>query len=305
MTERLVLLINPVAGRQAPLARWPAIPAVLAERGPVSVVIPESAAALDRAARDAAGDGHTLIVAGGDGTVNRVLNAVVGVEVAIGVLPTGSGNDFCRGLGLPLDPVAAAKRLVHAQPRRIDLTEVNGRRIATVAGLGLVADASALVRSLGGAGSALRPLVRTLGPHAYLLAAGAQVFGRRRITTPLHLEGRGSGGEWTWNGDAHAVFIANQALLGAGLRLPVDAVIDDGMCEIAIVPRDARIRLARHLSCLRSSRPVPPGALVVHRASAACIELAASMAMSADGDHLMTADRFRITVHPRALSVLV
>jgi len=305
MTERLVLLINPVAGRQAPLARWPGLPGILGARGPVSVMVPDTAAAFDRAAREAAAGGQTLIVAGGDGTVGRVLNAVADVDVTIGVLPTGSGNDFCRGLGLPLDPIAAARRLVHAQPRRIDLTEVNQRRIATVGGLGLVADASALVRSLGRPGSMLRPIVRALGPHAYLLAAGAQVFGRRRTATPLRVGGRGPAGEWDWNGDAHAVFVANQALLGAGLRLPVDAAIDDGLCEIAIVPRDSRIGLARNLSCLRSSRPVPPGALVVHRASTADIELPAPMAMSADGDHLATADRFRITVQPRALSVLV
>jgi diacylglycerol kinase family enzyme len=305
MTERLLLLINPLAGRRPLLARWPAIPAILGVRGSVSVLVPETAAALDRAARDAAHGGQILIVAGGDGTVGRVLNAVAGAAVTIGVLPAGSGNDFCRGLGLPLDPIAAARRLVHAHPRRIDVVEINGRRIATVGGLGLVADASALVRSLGGPGSLLRPLVRTLGPHAYLLAAGAQVFGRRRITTRFRIEARGPGGEWDWSGDAHAVFIANQALLGAGLRLPVDAAIDDGMCEIAIVPRDSRIRLARNLSSLRSNRPVPPGALVVHRASVACIELPAPMAMAADGDHLTTADRFRITVHPRALSVLV
>ena len=50
MAERLLLLINPVAGRQPPLARWPEIPGILAERGPVSVAVPETAAALDRAA---------------------------------------------------------------------------------------------------------------------------------------------------------------------------------------------------------------------------------------------------------------
>lgn len=304
MRERLVLLVNPAAGGRSALDRWPELPSTLAARGEVSVVTPRGAAMLEEIARAAALDGRTLIVAGGDGTVGRVLNAVGDLDPTIGVLPTGSGNDFCRGLGLPVDPRAAAHRLARGTPRRIDVIEVNGRRLATVGGLGLVADASALVSSLGRPGSWLRPVVRMLGSQAYLLAAGVQIFSRRQVSMPVTLDGGTADDRWRWQGDAHAVFVANQSGLGAGLRLPVAASIDDGSCEIAIVPRDRRVRLARNLTCLRSDRPVPQGALLVYRASHACIRLTAPAPMFADGDHLTESDRFRIDVRPRALKVL-
>ena len=94
---------------------------------------------LTAAARAAAAGGHTIIVAGGDGTVHHVVNALASVPSTIGILPSGTGNDFARALGLPLDVVAAAARLAQGRTRRVDLAEVNGRVFCTVGGTGLMA----------------------------------------------------------------------------------------------------------------------------------------------------------------------
>ena len=304
MPELVTLLVNPSAGAGHVLDRWPEVPGILARRGELEVRTSVTAAILADDARAAAADGRTIIVAGGDGTVNLVLNAVNGLRVCLGVLPVGSGNDFARCVGLPPDPLAAARRIASGTATALDLVEVNGHRFATVGGLGLVADTSALVGRAGRHGSAFRPIVRALGSHAYILAAAAQIALTPRTTTCVVVEGRGRGGPWRWEGACHAVFVANQPLLGSGLRLPVASSSNDGECEVCVVPQDWRVRLALNLACLRGSRRVPEGALLVFRARSAMIECAETVRFAADGEVFETARRFSVDVHPGAVDVL-
>src|SRR3954469_14965036 len=156
MPERLTLIVNPTAGGGRILERWPELPSLLARRGELELLTPSTADVLVTQARAAAAAGRTLIVAGGDGTVNRVINAVSGIHACLGVLPVGSGNDFARCVGLPADPVAAARRIAVGSVTALDVVEVNGHRFATVGGLGLVADTSAVVGRAGRHGSVWR-----------------------------------------------------------------------------------------------------------------------------------------------------
>jgi diacylglycerol kinase (ATP) len=304
MPERLTLIVNPSAGGGRILERWPELPSLLARRGELDVLMPPTGDLLAVQARAAAAAGRTLIVAGGDGTLNRVINAVNGLHASIGVLPVGTGNDFARCVGLPADPLAAARRIAAGSLTALDLVEVNGRRFATVGGLGLVADTSAAVGRAGRHGSVWRPVVRALGSYAYLLAAAAHIALQRRPTTRIVIEGEGRDGRWRWEGECHAVLVANQPSLGAGLRLPVPSSSTDGECEVCAVPRDWRVRLALNLACLRGSRPVPDGALIVFRASRATIDCAEDVGFAADGEVFESGRRFSVCVRPGAIEVL-
>jgi YegS/Rv2252/BmrU family lipid kinase len=89
----------------------------------------------EQARRAIAGGCDTVIACGGDGTIHDVIQGVAGSQAALGVLPMGTANALAHDLGLPLNPVAAAKALLHAQPKRIALGRVElesmaGGRIA-------------------------------------------------------------------------------------------------------------------------------------------------------------------------------
>jgi diacylglycerol kinase (ATP) len=299
----LTLLVNPSAGGGHALCRWPDLSSVLGACGSVTIVEPRSAADLEHAARQAAGEGRVIVIAGGDGSVHRVINALAGLPATIAVLPVGSGNDFSASLGLPADPLEAARRVVAGRVRAIDLVAVDGRLFCTVGGLGLVADSAALVGRLGQPGSRLRPAIRALGPRAYLLAAAAYIT-RGPVGIAIRIDAESTAGGWTWSGDVHALFVANQQLLGAGLRLPVPSSNTDGECEIAIVPRTGRLRLARSLRCLETGSPVPPDVLIVRRATKATIATGTVSPFVADGELLPPASRFAAKVRPGALQVL-
>ena len=96
---------------------------------------PPTVAALRDAIVAAIASGATHIaVAGGDGTVHHAVNALGDRPVALVPVPIGSGNDFSRALGVNPDLSTLAARLANLQTRRIDLIEVNGQRVCTVAG---------------------------------------------------------------------------------------------------------------------------------------------------------------------------
>jgi diacylglycerol kinase family enzyme len=86
-----------------------------------------------------AAQGDTVIVFGGDGVLNEVLNGLER-DVPLGVLPGGHTNVFARALGLPRDPVGAAAQLGRSR-RRISLGRVNGRRFGFASGIGVDAEA--------------------------------------------------------------------------------------------------------------------------------------------------------------------
>ena len=81
-----------------------------------------------RKAESAVRDGvDALIVVGGDGMVNSIGSALVGTPVALGVVPTGSGNGFARHFGIPLDLPGAVRALARSRRRAIDVGAANGR----------------------------------------------------------------------------------------------------------------------------------------------------------------------------------
>jgi len=82
---------------------------------------------------------HLVIGLGGDGLINQIANELVGSETALGIIPTGVGNDFARGLGIPLGIEEACAVLAQGQTHRIDVGQVNARYFFSVAVMGLAA----------------------------------------------------------------------------------------------------------------------------------------------------------------------
>jgi diacylglycerol kinase family enzyme len=128
------LIVNPFASR----VNDGAVAAVAAVLQDVDVRYTERSGHATELAREASAGGR-IYVFSGDGGFNEVLNGVGG-DVAIGLIPGGGASVLPRALGLPRDPVAAARRVLGAMPRRISVGRVNGRRFGFAAGLGLDAE---------------------------------------------------------------------------------------------------------------------------------------------------------------------
>ncbi|HXL43747.1 MAG TPA: diacylglycerol kinase family protein [Gaiellaceae bacterium] len=142
------LIVNPHASRVTPDLTL-AVERELAASGAVETLLSEGPAHAADLAAEASQKYDRIFVYSGDGTYNEVVNGLV-ADVPVGFIPGGGTSVLPRALGLPRDPVAAARLLAHgAEPMRISLGRVNGRRFTFSAGLGLDAELVRRVDALG------------------------------------------------------------------------------------------------------------------------------------------------------------
>ena len=162
-----------------------------------------------------------VIVAGGDGTINEVIQELAGSETALGVLPMGTVNVWAREVGIPLDDAKAREILVHGQTRRIDLGRVNGRYFLLMVGIGVDGEVAQAVER--------KPLKR-LGVVGYALAA--LWFGTGYLGFPLTLRiDRAEPVRMR----ALQVIVGNTQLYAGAFKFTWQARCNDGLLDLCVV----------------------------------------------------------------------
>lgn len=249
----------------------------------------EIAAALDPSV-------DTLVVFSGDGTYNEVLNGLAS-EVTLGFIPGGGTSVLPRALGLPREPLAAARRLTAGRTRRIGLGRANGRRFAFAAGVGFDADLIRVVDRLGRDEHGKRP-----GDRAFVKAATGELV-RRRFRLPPILEVEGLG-------RAAFALVANcrpYTYLGRrGLPVAPGASFDLGLDVAA--PKDVRLwslpLLAHHL--FWGTRPDHArGVLHGHDLDRFAVRCDRPTALELDGEDLGDVTEVLFEAERNAVTVLV
>lgn len=236
----IAVLLNPNAGRGRYAETMPRVLERLGRTGrEVRVLRPAGLDAARAACRSAVESGAgALIAAGGDGTVNLVLQVVAETSVGLGIIPTGTGNDFARELGLPTDPLAAAAAIVTAladgSRRAIDLARMTGsdgteRWFGAVLGAGF----DAIVNERANRMSYPR------GPRRYDIAILAELVRLAPRAYTLRLDGV--------EHKIRAVLVAvgNTASYGGGMRICPAADPTDGLLDVVIAGDIGRITLMR------------------------------------------------------------
>jgi diacylglycerol kinase (ATP) len=305
-TDSALLIVNGCAGGRRTLHDVDRIVAALSPRFHVRDFRPADEAGTRAAVRDAISmDARAVIVAGGDGTINRIASVLAGSGVPLGILPCGTANDFARALDIPIAIPDAISRILQAVDQPVDLVDVNGESFCTVGLLGVVADSAGTVIRLNAPGSPWRWLVRLLGPAAWRISGTLHLLRPAPLARHLRLTWTdpASGVERWIERDAIGCFLANTTRLGGGLDIPIDARPDDGVFEVCIVPSMRRTRLLYAFACFVYGWPLPEGSLVPLRARRATIELDGEGMCSADGELLCRGSRFELHVRPGDLRV--
>ncbi len=170
-------------------------------------------------------DGDRVVVAGGDGSLHLVVTLLDELgrlpATAVGLVPMGTGNDFAAGMGVPEDPVDAARAYLDGRPRRLDLLETDDGEVvvnAAHAGLGAVASDRA---------QAVKPIA---GPLAYPLAALASGAAQEEYALEVTVDGA-----VVHDGPTLLVLAANGPCLGGGTRLCVGADPADGLLDVLVI----------------------------------------------------------------------
>ncbi len=188
-------------------------------------------------AEKAARSGRRFIIAcGGDGTVNEVANGILrsGAEAELGVLPSGTGGDFRRTLGLPRGNRDAAAALREGETRLIDVGKVtfqnfNGetvsRHFLNVSSVGLAP--SVLKRVKGAKAFDWLPVESIRGKANFAVSTLQEVLDLDPVTVRVRIDG---GDEKTVQ--TIALCIANSRYFGGGMMIAPDASINDGLLDV-------------------------------------------------------------------------
>ena len=268
LRQRAILIVNPAAGeRHAKPGDLDACRSILREAGfdldilETAAESPTSAALARRAIEQ---QYDACIVAGGDGTVAPAAATLLDTRVVLGILPFGSVMNIAHGLGLPLEPVEAAKVIARRQVQHSDAAEVNGRVFFETAGIGLDAEMFGAARHAerGNWRRALRRAARWITHHSYRVA--------------ITIEGREE------RQRALQVFVMNSPYYGWSLQLLPEVSMTDGLLDVAVFPRIGRWALMASLFAVwRGGKlPVRP---VVHRGARITVASDRAVAVHADG----------------------
>jgi diacylglycerol kinase family enzyme len=172
-------------------------------------------------AKRAAEEGAEVVFAcGGDGTVTTCVDALVGTDVALAVLPAGTGNLLAANLGLPNDPAAGVAVVTEMGRRRIDVGVIEGRCFAVMAGMGFDAD---MLDDTSGT------LKSSVGSPAYVWSAL-----RHLRDAPMRVQVR-LDDQPPLSRRARTVVVGNVGRLQGGVRLLAGAEPDDGQLDVAII----------------------------------------------------------------------
>ena len=158
-----------------------------------------------------------VIVGGGDGTLNTVVNSLVEHQLPLGILPLGTANDLARTLGLPLAIADACQVIAAGHSKAIDLGKVNGRYFFNVASLGLSVEIT-------------QQLTKGAKQRWGVLAYGLTALRVLSQTRPFHATIRANGEELTVK--TLQVAVGNGLYYGGGLAISADATIDDECLDL-------------------------------------------------------------------------
>ncbi len=272
----VAVLANTSTGSGRSAALLPSVVAALAATGrPVRVLDASGRDAALAACRAAVDDGAAAIVTvGGDGTAHLAIQAVAATATALGVVPTGTGNDLAAELGLARRPAEAARAVAAAlaggSTRSIDLARAedpSGRRLWYGAVLAAGFDAAVNARA--------NRLAFPRGRRRYDAAILLELARLRARRYTLRLDGV------EHRVDAVLVAVANTGRYGAGLRICPHADPTDGRLDVVVGGRMGRATLVRLAPAVRRGSHLGHPAVSV--AQARVVELAADGATAADG----------------------
>lgn len=240
---------------------------------------------------DAVKKGYEFVFAcGGDGTINEAATPLVGTKTALGIIPGGSGNGFARALGIPEDIEGAMRLVKTASPRQMDVGVICGRYFFSTAGCGFDAHLSRSYNSGG-----ISRLMRGMLPY-YPLALWEYIWYRpapvtvnianfRSTVTPFLLTA------------------ANTSRYGAGAIIAPDAIPDDGMLDLCIVPKTGFFAALSLASKLLSGRVTEFKGFESIRAEKIEIQRDAGP-VHADGESFYWSGDIEITVMRHMINVL-
>ena len=226
MQKRCRIIYNPTSGREAMKNNLVDILNILERAGyetSAYATTPEPNSAKNEAERAAKAGFNLIVAAGGDGTINEVVNGIAPLKhrPKLGIIPAGTTNDYARALKIPReDPIGAAKVIAKGQTIKMDIGEAGKNWFVNIAAGGLLTELTYGVPSQ----------VKSLFGYLAYLVKGAELLPQIK-PIKMHLEYDGG----TYDGKASMFFLALTNSVGGFEQIVPDASLDDGKFTLTFV----------------------------------------------------------------------
>lgn len=290
---KTAVIVNPVAGRGKSYARWDLLKRELLDHKLyVDEFITKARGMATDLARYIQKAGYTrLMVAGGDGTLHEVINGLdLPANLEIGILPTGTGNDFARAVGLAYEKKLALRLMNEGRTRLIDLGEVNQRKFVNIAGVGFDAQVAHEVNS---------GFKFVSGTAAYLMALVKVMLTYQSLPIDIYINDDIKKTE-----EILFFTVANAPYIGGGMKIVPQAVIDDGLFHICLAQKVSRLEIFKTLPKIYHGKHIEHPKVHIITARELRLSSIFPLPLHADGELLGALPAY-FRVLPRSLLLLV
>jgi diacylglycerol kinase (ATP) len=231
-----LFIVNPVAGKGNTLKMIPQIEALMAKESLIyKIEITKAPGHASEIAREYLRNNSKIRVyaVGGDGTLNEVLQGVVGSDAYLGIVPAGTGNDFLKTFCTVTNPNILLPQLIHADPIDVDVCQMNDRYFLNIASAGFDADVVASTQYLK-----RLPLIK--GKIAYIGGILLSLIRLKNIQATFYIDDK----KVDMNSMLLAAF-ANGRYYGGGMMPTPEAEPDDGILDVCVIEGMKRFKIFR------------------------------------------------------------
>ena len=257
---------------------------------PLWTEVPKSKYAPERVEKALADGAETIFVWGGDGMMQRAVDAMAGTDARLAILPAGTANLFASNLGIPDDIGEAVQVGLSGRERRLDLGKMNGEHFAVMAGAGLDAR---MTRDVDGG-----PKDR-YGRLAYIWAASKNL----RVE-PFKARIEVNGDLW-YDDEASCLLVGNVGALFGGLEAFESASPEDGQLELGVTHAESLGQWARTVARTAIGSAAQSPFVQATKAERIDVEFKPKVLYELDGGERKEVKRLKVKVKPGALTVMV
>jgi YegS/Rv2252/BmrU family lipid kinase len=241
-------------------------------------------------AHEAANKYECIVAVGGDGTVNEIVNGIVGKKVKLGIIPVGSGNDFVKALNIPLKLNAALDTLVALKTRFVDVGKAG--TVYFHNGLGIGFDAWVVEESF--------KVKKLRGNAIYLYSVLRTIYGYRAPYMHCCYDNH------TREEKLFMISVGNGTSMGGGFKLTPFAQLDDGLLDLTIIKDLTKWEIYQNLISVYFGKHTQMPQVTVGRTKKLEIESEEGFAAHVDGELLsLNIKSLEITIVPKSLEIVI
>jgi YegS/Rv2252/BmrU family lipid kinase len=284
-------IVNPAAARGKAVRVADKVKAICKDRNmDFQMVYTNKSGEATQIAADGRDQFDCTVAVGGDGTINEIVNGLVGGGSKLGIVPVGSGNDFVRALEIPLKVVDAVDILLDMKTRSIDIGKAGNRYFQN--GLGIGFDAWVVEETI--------KVHKLRGTAIYLYSVFKTIYSYKPPVVKLQYN------DIKREEEFYMITVGNGISLGGGFKLTPNAILDDGLFDLNIIRDLKKWEIYINLLSVFTGKHIYLEQVTTDRTDRLSIKSEDGFAAHVDGELLsLNLKSLNVKLIPKALEVVV